>query len=64
MTDLTARLADVLARHNAALEGIASASATTGRLAGRRVLLPADQQRGPLPPRIGQPGSSGRSSST
>ncbi|KAA8965275.1 hypothetical protein [Mycobacterium sp.] len=63
MSDLTSRLAEVLARHNATLDGLASAPPTTGRLAGR-VLLPADEQRGPTPPMIGQPGSSARSCST
>jgi|GEM_PF-2885058 hypothetical protein len=64
MTDLTARLADVLARHHATLGGIAPRSQTSYRLADSRVLLPADQQRGPTPPSIGQPGSSERSCST
>jgi hypothetical protein len=63
MTDLPARLAEVLAQHDATLRGIDQpGSVGSGR--DRRVLLPADQQRGPVPPRIGQSGSSGRSSST
>ena len=61
MTDLPARLADVLAQHDATLRRV-NQSETVGR--DHRVLLPADRQRGATPPRIDQPGSSGRSSST
>ncbi len=63
MTDLPARLADVLAQHDATLRGVGRPeSVRNGR--NHRVLLPADRQVGATPPRIGQPDSSGRSSST
>jgi hypothetical protein len=59
MTDLPARLADVLAQHDAMLRPTAK-----GEEPDHRVLLPADEQRGPVPVRLGQLGSSVRSSST
>lgn len=61
MTDLPARLADVAARHAAAVREIDRPVHDRG---DRRVLLPADRQRGPVPPRIGQSATSGRSCST
>lgn len=63
MTDLPARLADVAAQHAAILREIDRPESVGGRR-DRRVLLPADRQRGPVPPRIGQPDTSGRSCST
>ncbi len=63
MTDLPGRLADILAQHDATLHAIEQPEPVAGGR-DRRVLLLADQQRGPIPVRIGQPGNSARSSST
>ncbi|MGH3523013.1 MAG: hypothetical protein ACRDU4_09320 [Mycobacterium sp.] len=64
--DLPSRLADILAQHAATMRGIDGLVDTRRRQPerrDRRVLLPADQQRGCTPPRI-QVGSSWRNSST
>jgi hypothetical protein len=56
MTDGTTRLADILVQHTAAMRDIEGPNEHSAQAARspRRVLLPADRQRGAKPPTIAE----------